>query len=319
MITKIFKRKSLFSLTLSAILIAFIAYNYSQSKITWSLFQSQWLNFLLFFGIMIMTLRAYSFEMKGKAYVSEKNKNAFYLLMYPLIILSFPYETIDVRLLLCPALIYNAVFCISQYSLSKKQFAKTRILLLIDTIVLITLASFLIVENAIFLVFLLLGLFWTGSRLVLNEILLIIIVPIILSFTAHTFLSLFNYQDLLFTSFIFDNNHVIVNNINWEFFYANKYLFLLIFIFIYAMILAITRKYRYQERAYISRRIFFAIIVLITIILVSPTYGMEFHYLGLVMVYFMEYFYRKHSNKIFLNFFFVSLIISYLLFTFVIK
>ena len=319
MITKIFKRKSLFSLTLSAILIAFIAYNYSQSKITWSLFQSQWLNFLLFFGIMIMTLRVYSFEMKGTAYVSEKNKNAFYLLMYPLIILSFPHESVDVRLLLCPALIYNAVFCISQYSLSKKQFAKTRILLLIDTIVLITLASFLIVENAIFLGFLLLGLFWTGSRLVFNEVLLIIIVPIILSFTAHTFLSLFNHQDLLFSSFIFDNNHIIVNNINWEFFYANKYLFLLIIIFIYSMIVSITRKYRYQERAYVVRRIFFAISVLTTIILVSPTSGMEFHYLGLVMVYFMEYFYRKHSNKIFLNFFFVSLIISYLLFTFVLK
>ena len=181
------------------------------------------------------------------------------------------------------------------------------------------LASFLIVENAIFLVFLLLGLFWTGSRLVVNEILLIIIVPIILSFTAHTFLSLFNHQDLLFSPFIFDKNHVIVNNINWEFLYTNKYLFLLIFIFIYAMILAITRKYRYQERVYIARRIFFAIIILTTIILVSPTSGMEFHYLGLVMVYFMEYFYRKHSNKIFLNFFFVSLIISYLLFTFVLK
>jgi len=266
-----------------------------------------------------MTLRIYSFQPKGTAFVSEKNKNAFYLLMYPLIILSFPHEYVDVRLLLCPALIYNAVFCISQYSLSKKPFAKTRIILLIDAIVLITLASFLIVENAIFLGFLLLGLFWTGSRLVFNEVLLIIILPIILSFTAHTLLSLFNHQDLLFSAFIFDKNHVIVSNINWEFFYANKYLFLLIFIFIYTMILSITRKYRYQERAYVVRRIFFAISVLTTIILVSPTSGMEFHYLGLTMVYFMEYFYRKHSNKIFLNFFFVSLIISYLLFTFVLK
>ena len=157
MITKIFKGKSLFSLTLSAILIAFIAYNYSQSKITWSLFQSQWLNFLLFFGIMIMTLRVYSFQTNGIANVSEKHKNAFYLLMYPLIIVSFPHESVDVRLLLCPALIYNAVYCLRQYSLSKKQFAKTRTILLIDCIVLITLASFLIVENAIFLVFLLLG------------------------------------------------------------------------------------------------------------------------------------------------------------------
>lgn len=317
MITKIFKRKSLFSLTLSTILIAFIAYNYSQSKITWSLFQSQWLNFLLFFGIMIMTLRVYSFQMRGTPSVSEKNKNAFYLLMYPLIILSFPHESVDVRLLLCPALIYNAVFCLSQYNLSKNQFAKTRIILLIDSIVLITLASFLIVENAIFLGFLLLGLFWTGSRLAVNEILLIIIVPIILSFTAHTFLSLFSHQDLLFSPFIFDNNHVIANNINWEFFNANKYLFLLIIIFIYSMIVSLTRKYRYQERAYVFRRIFFAISVLVTIILVSPTSGMEFHYLGLVMVYFMEYLYRKHQSKIFLNFFFVSLIISYLLFTFV--
>ena len=141
MIAKLFKLNSYVSLTVTVLLLSLVAYNYSNLTATWLSFQEKSLNFLLILAVLIITIRAIG---RVCQFVRIDTSSNYYMLMYPLIVLSFPVESLDLRLLLCPALFFSGWSFFREYVEKRNTITSNRsMILLFDSILLISISSIL--------------------------------------------------------------------------------------------------------------------------------------------------------------------------------
>ena len=162
MIAKVFKQYSYASIAVSGILLCLISYNYSNLTATWLSFQTKSLNFLLILATLIITVRAI-----GRVFqFLSIGKSNYYMLMYPLIVLSFPVESLDLRLLLCPALFFSGWSFFREYVEKRNTITSNQsMILLFDSILLISISSILFIEHLFLLLFLLIGLVFSKKSI----------------------------------------------------------------------------------------------------------------------------------------------------------
>ena len=70
-------------------------------------FESQFLNGLLIFGGLMLS--NYSIDTVTRQYTVERsNRNAYHLLLYPLVVMCYPIESVDLKFILCSTAIWTA-------------------------------------------------------------------------------------------------------------------------------------------------------------------------------------------------------------------
>ena len=107
MIAKIFKKFSYTSISISAALILFITYQYLQLDFKWSITNSKILNGGLIFGSLMLTNFAIN-NFITNSNLERVNKNFLHLLLYPLIVLTYPIETIDLRFIIASSFVWSS-------------------------------------------------------------------------------------------------------------------------------------------------------------------------------------------------------------------
>ena len=95
MIAKAFQQFNYTSLIVSSILLMGLSYYYTTLDIKWSFFDSKILNGILVFGALMLSNYAID-TVTRQLTIERSNRNAYHLLLYPLVIFSFPLESIAV-------------------------------------------------------------------------------------------------------------------------------------------------------------------------------------------------------------------------------
>ena len=326
MIAKVFKQYSYLSVTVSALLLSLISYNYSNLTATWFSFQAKSLNFFLILAILAITIRAIDKILNARSSNGVRFWNieitpSYHLLIYPLIVLSFPTESFDLRLLLCPALWITGWACFLQYLENRNTISgKKSMVFLFDTVLLVSIASILFIEHLFLLPMLVICLVFSTKSITSRELGVFILIPILLFFTTYTIFLLFDVDALLFSPISSLKNLSFSNQPNLSFIYYNPSLLYIFFLFTCSFLL---RRYRLKasyEIKLLNYAGLFVFGILLTMIgFVNPLSGIELHYLSLPLtssVYALLIFTKSQK---FHNFLFISLIINVLLFTFVLN
>ena len=207
MIAKVFQKFNYTSLIVSSILLMGVSYYYTTLDIIWSFFESKILNGIIVFGAFMLTI--YSIDTVTRQLTIERaNKNAYHLLLYPLVIFSFPLESIDMRFILGSAAIWSAWR-------NTRLFLETvnnqeKIKRLFDAVLLITISSLLILENIFILIVPIMILFIGNINRDVRYFIIIIGTPIIMIPAINVILTFLNLDSVLFSSYyflLFDSCH----------------------------------------------------------------------------------------------------------------
>ena len=317
MIAKLFKRNSYVSLTVTGLLLSLVAYNYSNLTIIWLSFQAKSLNFLLILATLIITIRAIG---RVFQFIRIDTSSNYYMLMYPLILLAFPVESVDLRLLLCPAFFFSGWSFFRQYIENKNAISSKRsMVLLFDSILLVSLSSILFIEHLLLLLFLLPGLVFSKKSINLKELGVFIIIPVLLFFTTYNIFLLFDVDALFFSSFISLKNLSFSNQFSLSFIYHAPALLFVFVLFTCSLLLLFRKKVSHDIQTLDYDGLFYFGIVLLVIAFINPLSGLELHYLSLPLTYYIYHLFLWKKDSYFANFILISLIINVLLFTFVLN
>lgn len=317
MIAKVFKQYSYASVAISGLLLSLISYNYSNLTATWFSFQAKSLNFFLILAILAITIRAIG---KILNFWNPEATPNYHLLIYPLIVLSFPTESFDLRLLLCPALwITGWAFFLQHLKNRNTISGKKSIISLFDSVLLVSISSILFIEHLFLLPMLVICLVFSTKSITSRELGVFILIPILLFFTTYTIFLLFDVDALLFSSIVSLKNLSFSNQPNLSFIYYNPSLLYIFFLFICSFPLIYRLKASYEIKMLNYAGLFVFGTLLTTIAFVNPLSGIELHYFSLPLTGSVYAFLINTKGQNFHNFLFISLIINVLLFTFVLN
>ena len=133
--------------------------------------------------------------------IERSNRNAYHLLLYPLIVISYPVESIDMRFILSSAAIWAAwrnVRIFFELTDNTKKIKR-----LFDASVLLSFSSLIIVENLIIFAYPLLALITSNIKRDLKHYIIIFMTPIIILPTGYVLLSFLSLDSYLFSSYFF--------------------------------------------------------------------------------------------------------------------
>ena len=194
MIAKTFKKFNYTTVIISNLLLLGISVYYSTLAVRWSFFESQVLNGIIIFGAFLLT--SYSIDTVARQIILDRsNTNAYHLLMYPLIILAYPVESVDLRFILSSAAMFSAWRNFRIFLETKREALKTR--RLFDTSILLSLSTLLIIEN-IYLFALPFALLLSANiKRDIKHFVLLLITPIILIPTIYIFIKTLSLEFFL--------------------------------------------------------------------------------------------------------------------------
>ena len=150
MITKTFEKFSYTSVGISSLMLLVVAYYYTTLEVKWSVFESSLLNGVIIFGALMLSNFAID-TVTRELTIERSNRNGYHLLLYPLVVLSYPIESVDLRFILSSAALWAAwrnmrVFL--ELTNNRKKIKR-----LFDASLLLSFSSLIIFENIfIFLV-----------------------------------------------------------------------------------------------------------------------------------------------------------------------
>ncbi len=107
MFAKTFEKFSYTSVGISTVLLLGISYYYTTLDINWSLFESKIINGILIFGALMLSNYAID-TVTRELTIERSNRNAYHLLLYPLVVMCYPVESIDMRFIISSAAIWAA-------------------------------------------------------------------------------------------------------------------------------------------------------------------------------------------------------------------
>ena len=167
MIAKAFQKFSFTSAGISSLLLLVVTYYYLTLEIKWSFVESKIFNGVLIYGALMLSNYAID-TVTRQLTIERSSRNAYHLLLYPLIIICYPIESVDLKFILSSTAVW-AAWRNMRIFLELTNNTK-RIKRLFDAIVLLSLSSLLILDNLIIFFYPLLVLITTNINLSLIHI-----------------------------------------------------------------------------------------------------------------------------------------------------
>ena len=317
MIAKAFQQFNYTSIIVSSILLLGVSYYYTTIDIKWYFVESKILNGILVFGSLMLSNYAID-TVTRQLTIERSNRNAYHLLLYPLVIFSFPLESLDMRFILGSAAIWSAWRNTRLFIETTNNQEKIKRLL--DSVLLITISSLLILENIFILIVPIIILFLGNIKRDIKYFIIIIGTPIIIIPTISVILSFLNLDNKLFSSYLFDTSEKLATSMVTDFGFQSSLwpLTLVIFYFLIAVIIKLRKTVGFQRRILDIIGVFFFFSLIIFFMMNQSISGSEFHYLSLIIVYFIAQIFTKKISSIYVNLIFISLIVTTVTFKFII-
>ncbi|MBT4293443.1 MAG: hypothetical protein HOD45_02605 [Cryomorphaceae bacterium] len=311
MIAKAFEKFNYTTVIISNLLLLGISVYYTTLEVKWSFFESQILNGIIIFGAFLLT--SYSIDTVARQIILDRsNTNAYHLLMYPLIILAYPVESVDLRFILSSAAMFSAWRNFRIFLETKREALKTR--RLFDTSILLSLSTLLIIEN-IYLFALPFALLLSANiKRDIKHFVLLLITPIILIPTIYIFIKTLSLEFFLFSSYFVGNEFSLTSQPTFTVSQAP-----LALIFLYYVAAVFSKRIKgvsLQRRAIDLASVLFLVTPFIVVLCQEDKSGSEYHYFSLILVYFIVQLFLKNRNSSIVNFIFMSLIASIIIFNF---
>lgn len=316
MIAKAFQKLNYTSLTVSSLLLVGVSYYYSNLEFKWSLFESRLLNGIIIFGALMLTNYAID-TVTRQLTIERTNRNAYHLLLYPIVVLSFPVETVDMRFILASAATWSAWRNIRLFFEATNNNEKLKRLL--DAALLITISSVFILENILVLLIPLILLVIANVKRDIKHFIIIIGTPLIMLPTIYIIIPFIGLDLLLFSSYIFEaEDQLQISKVeSFEIPISFGSLTLIIIYFIVALVVKLRKTSGFQRKALDVVGILFFFTIISFFMLNKGLSGSEFHYISLILVYFIAQIFVKKNNSFYINFIFISIIASTIIFRFI--
>ena len=313
MIAKTFEKFNYITVTICVLLLLGISIYYSTLEIKWSFFESQILNTLVIFSSFLLT--SYSIDTVTRQITIERSgRNALHLILYPLVILSYPLESVDLRFIISSALIFSA-WRIFRIFIQTSRYDR-RIKQLLDTSLLLSLSVLLILENIVLFIFLAAVSSLTNIKKEIRYFVLIITMPLIFIPAAYIFLETFSLGSFTFSSFLIGDDFSLLSKPVFSI--AQAPFAVLFFYYLIAVIAKTSRSSGLNTNVLDMAGVLFLLVTAIIISLLEDSSGSEYHYFSLVLVYFIAQFFSKKINSSIVNFIFISIIASIIIFKFLV-
>ena len=300
MIAKAFEKFSYTSVGISTFLLFGVSYYYTTLEINWSFVESKTLNGILIFGALLLS--NYSIDTVTRQLTIERsNRNAYHLLLYPLVIMSYPIESVDMRFILSSSAIWAAwrnVRIFFELNNNSKKIKR-----IFDACILLSFSSLMILDNLIVFLYPLLLLITTNIKKDLKHFIILFMTPLIILPSAYVLLSFLSLDSYLFSSYFFtdqlqaiDEYNAIPNSSRFlltlfrEFKFNLTYSYVPIFImfvlFVISVIIKFLRTYSLRRRILDGTGVLFFILTCLFFSMDQQLSGSEFHYLSLPFVYY---------------------------------
>ena len=247
--------------------------------------------------------------------------------------MSYPMESVDMRFILSSSAIWAAWRNVRIFFELNNNLKKSK--RLFDACILLSLSSLIILDNLIIFLYPLLVLITTNIKRDLKHFIILFMTPLIILPSAYVLLSFLSLDSYLFSSYFFadqpqaiDEQNVIPNssrfflmlfreyNINLTYSYVP--IFIVFVLFVISVIIKFQRTAGSQRRILDAVGVFFLILTSLFFTMDQQLTGSEFHYLSLILVYFISQIFVKKLKSSYVNFIFMSLIGSIIIFKFLI-
>ena len=315
MFAKTFEKFSYTSAGISTIFLLGISYYYTTLDITWSLFESKIINAILIFGALMLSNYAID-TVTRQLTIERSTRNAYHLLLYPLIVMSYPIESIDMRFILSSAAIWAAwrnMRIFFELTDNTKKIKR-----LFDSSILLTFSSLIIVENLIIFIYPLLALITSNIRKDFKHYVVIFMTPIIILPSAYVFLSFLSLDSYFFSSYLFADQPIVIDEYNFNLTYSYIPILIVFVLFVISVIIKFSRTYSSRRRILDVLGVLFIILTCLFFSMDQYLSGSEFHYLSLPVVYMVSQIFVKKLKSSYVNFIFIVLIASIVTFNFLI-
>ena len=331
MIAKTFEKFSYNSVGISTLLLFGVSYYYTTLEINWSFVDSKTLNGILIFGALLLSNYAID-TVTRQLSIERSNRNAYHLLLYPLVVMSYPIESVDMRFILSSAAIWAAWRNVRIFFELNNNLKRTK--RLFDACVLLSFSSLIILDNLIIFIYPLLALVTANIKRDLKHYLIIFMTPLIILPSAYVLLSFLSLDSYLFSSYFFadqlqatDEYNFIPNSSrfflmlsknNFNLTYSYVPILIVFVLFVISVIIKFLRTYSLRRRILDGLGVLFFILTCLFFSMDQQLSGSEFHYLSLPLVYMVSQIFVKKLKSSYVNFIFMSLIASIIIFKFLI-
>ena len=329
MIAKTFEKFSYTSVGISTLLLFGASYYYTTLEINWSFAESKTLNGILIFVALLLSNYAID-TVTRQLTVERSNRNAYHLLLYPLVIMSYPFESVDMRFILSSSAIWAAwrnVRIFFELNNNSKKIKR-----LFDACVLLSLSSLIILDNLIIFLYPLLVLITTNIKRDLKHFIILFMTPLIILPSAYVLLSFLSLDSYLFSSLFFADQPLVIDEYNaipyssrffltllledtFNLTYSYVPIFIVFVLFVISVIIKFLRTYGTRRRILDGVGVLFFILTCL-FFRDQQLSGSEFHYLSLPSVYMVSQIFVKKLKSSYVNFIFMSLIASIIIFKF---
>ena len=245
MIAKAFQKFSFTSAGISSLLLLVVTYYYLTLEIKWSFVESKIFNGVLIYGALMLSNYAID-TVTRQLTIERSSRNAYHLLLYPLIIICYPIESVDLKFILSSTAVW-AAWRNMRIFLELTNNTK-RIKRLFDAIVLLSLSSLLILDNLIIFFYPLLVLITTNINRELKHFIILFITPLIILPTAYVLLSFLSLDTYLFSSYFFADQSQVIEDYNFNLTYSYVPIFLVFVLFVISVIIKFLRTYSLRRR-----------------------------------------------------------------------
>ena len=313
MIAKAFQKFSFTSAGISSLLLLVVTYYYSTLEIKWSYVESKILNGVLIYGALMLSNYAID-TVTRQLTIERSNRNAYHLLLYPLVIICYPIESVDLKFILSSTAVW-AAWRNMRIFLELTNNTK-RIKRLFDAMVLLSISSLIILDNLIIFLYPLLVLLTTNIKRDLKHFIILFMTPLIILPSAYVLLSSLSLDGYLFSSFFFADQPQAIDEYNFSLTYSYVPISIVFVLFVIAVIMKFLRTYSLRRRILDVVGVLFIILTSLFFSMDQQLSGSEFHYLSLPVVYMVSQIFVKKIKSLYVNFIFVLLIASIVIFKF---
>ena len=330
MIAKTFEKFSYNSVGISTLLLFGVSYYYTTLEVSWSFVESKNLNVILIFGALLLSNYAID-TVTRQLSIERSNRNAYHLLLYPLVVMSYPIESVDMRFILSSAAIWAAWRNVRIFFELNNNSKKTK--RLFDACILLSFSSLIILDNLIIFIYPLLALVTANIKRDLKHYLIIFMTPLIILPSAYVLLSFLSLDSYLFSSYFFADQLQATDEYNFipnssRFFlmlsknsfnltYSYVPILVVVVLFVISVIIKFLRTFSLRRRILDGLGVLFFILTCL-FFRDQQLSGSEFHYLSLPLVYMVSQIFVKKLKSSYVSFIFMSLIASIIIFKFLI-
>ena len=331
MIAKTFEKFNYTSFGISTLLLFGVSYYYTTLEVSWSFVESKNLNVILIFGALLLSNYAID-TVTRQLSIERSNRNAYHLLLYPLVVMSYPIESVDMRFILSAAAIWAAWRNVRIFFERNNNSKKTK--RLFDACILLSFSSLIILDNLIIFIYPLLALVTANIKRDLKHYLIIFMTPLIILPSAYVLLSFLSLDSYLFSSYFFADQLQATDEYNFipnssRFFlmlsknsfnltYSYVPILAVVVLFVISVIIKFLRTFSLRRRILDGLGVLFFILTCLFFSMDQQLSGSEFHYLSLPLVYMVSQIFVKKLKSSYVSFIFMSLIASIIIFKFLI-